>query len=245
VPAEEIAEHLRNMRPKIAERFPGVSLTDEAIDFLSTRTDGDVRFALSVLEQCLAIKGEGDLTAEDIAEGAGKLLAYDRNGENHYDNISAMHKSLRDSEGDAAIYYIGRMLAGGEDPRYIARRMINFAAEDVGIGDPQALVLANATYDVCEKMGMPEAELPLCELAYYLAAAPRDNRVYVAMKKMQQDVRDHGNLPIPMHLRNAPTGLMEELGYGKGYEYAHNLPNKKSSQEHFPKGLEGRKYLEG
>lgn len=198
-----------------------------------------------MLEQCLAIKGEGELTETDIAESAGKMLAYDRNGENHYDNISAFHKSLRDSDGDAAIYYLGRMLAGGEDPRYIARRMLNFAAEDVGLSDPQALVLANAVYDVCEKMGMPEAELPLCEVAYYLAAAPRDNRVYLAMRKMQKDVREHGNLPIPMHLRNAPTELMREMGYGKGYEYAHDLPGKKSSQEHFPKGLEGRKYLEG
>lgn len=170
-------------------------------------------------------------------------MAYDRNGDNHYDCISAMHKSLRDSDGDAAIYYVGRMLAGGEDPRYIARRMLNFAAEDVGLSDPAALGYANTAYDVCEKMGMPEAELILCWLAYYLARAPRDNRVYAAMQKMRKDVAEHGNLPIPMHLRNAPTSLMRDLGYGKGYEYAHDLPEKKSSQEHFPKELEGRKYL--
>ncbi len=241
---DDIARFLKNSKATIEARYPNVTVSDAAIDFLSDKTDGDLRFALSVLEQCLAVKGEGELSAEDVAEGAGKVLAYDRNGDNHYDCISAMHKSLRDSDGDAAIYYIGRMLAAGEDPRYVARRMLNFAAEDVGISDPQALLIANAAYDVCEKMGMPEAELVLVNAAYYLAAAPRDNRAYIAMKRMQQDIREHGNLPIPMHLRNAPTTLMKDLGYGKGYEYAHNLPGKKSDQEHFPKGLEGRRYFD-
>ena len=154
-----------------------------------------------------------------------------------------MHKSLRDSDQNAAIYWIGRMLAGGEDPRYIARRMINFASEDVGISDPQALLLTNAVYDICEKMGMPECELPLMEVAVYLARAPRDNSVYMAMKTMQQDVKRYGNLSVPLHIRNAPTKLMKEVGYGQGYEYAHNLPNKKSSQEHFPEELQGHNYF--
>jgi putative ATPase len=146
-----------------------------------------------------------------------------------------MHKSLRDSDGDAAIYWIGRMLAGGEDPRYIARRMINFASEDVY--DQTAMILANATYDICEKMGMPECELPMMNTAYYLAGLPKDNRVYMAMQAMHKDVREYGNLPVPLHLRNAPTELMKEAGYGRGYEYAHDLKEKKSKQEHFPEEL--------
>ncbi len=151
-----------------------------------------------------------------------------------------MHKSLRDSDGDAAIYWIGRMLAWGEDPRYIARRMINFASEDVF--DPTAMILANATYDICEKMGMPECELPIMNTAYYLADLPKNNSVYVAMKAMQADVREYGNLSVPLHLRNAPTELMKDAWYGKGYEYAHDLKEKKSAQEHFPEELKGRKY---
>lgn len=138
---------------------------------------------------------------------------YDQDGEEHYNLISAMHKSLRDSDGDAAIYWIGRMLAGGEDPRYIARRMINFASEDVY--DPTAMILANATYDICEKMGMPECELPMLNTAYYLANLPKDNSVYMAMQAMHQDIREYGNLGVPLHLRNAPTELMREAGYGK------------------------------
>jgi putative ATPase len=138
---------------------------------------------------------------------------YDQDGEEHYNLISAMHKSLRDSDGDAAIYWIGRMLAGGEDPRYIARRMINFASEDVY--DAQAMILANATYDICEKMGMPECELPLLNTAYYLSDLPRDNRIYRAMQAMHDDIREFGNLGVPLHLRNAPTELMKEAGYGK------------------------------
>lgn len=165
---------------------------------------------------------------------------YDQDGEEHYNLISAMHKSLRDSDGDAAIYWIGRMLAGGEDPRYIARRMINFASEDVY--DSQAMILANATYDICEKIGMPECELPLMNTAYYLSDLPKDNRIYMAMKAMQKDVKEYGNLGVPLHLRNAPTGLMREARYGKRYEYAHDLDTKKSAQEHFPEELRGRKY---
>ncbi len=124
-----------------------------------------------------------------------------------------MHKSLRDSDGDAAIYWIGRMLVGGEDPRFIARRMMNFASEDTY--DPSLIILTNSVYEICEKMGMPECELPLLNAAYTLADAPKDNRIYMAMKAMHDDIREYGNLGVPLHLRNAPTGLMKEAGYGK------------------------------
>jgi putative ATPase len=133
---------------------------------------------------------------------------YDQDGEEHYTLISAIHKSLRDSDGDAAIYWIGRMLAGGEDPRYIARRMMNFASED--IYDIQAIILTNSIYEICEKMGMPECELPLLNAAYYLAGVPKDNRIYKAMQAMQSDIREYGNLSVPLHLRNSPTALMKE-----------------------------------
>jgi len=165
---------------------------------------------------------------------------YDQDGEEHYNLISAMHKSLRDSDGDAAIYWIGRMLAGGEDPRYVVRRMINFASEDVY--DPQAIIFANSVYDICEKMGMPECELPILNLAYYLADLPKNNAIYMAQHAMHADIREYGNLGVPMHLRNAPTALLKDAGYGKGYEYAHDLKEKKSMQEHFPPELRGRKY---
>jgi putative ATPase len=213
----------------------------------------DLRNTLNLLETACILQWEWELTREIILEAGGKSLAYDQNGEEHYNLISAMHKSLRDSDGDAAIYWIGRMLAGGEDPRYIARRMMNFASED--IYDTHAIVLTNSVYDICEKMGMPECELPLLNCAYYLALAPKDNRIYIAQAMMHRDIQEYGNLWVPLHLRNAPTALMKEAGYGKWYEYAHDLPDlphekggqrgvKKSEQEHFPEELKGRKYRE-
>ncbi len=201
---------------------------------------GDLRNTMNLLETACILQWTWELTRENILEAGSKSLMYDQDGEEHYNLISAMHKSLRDSDGDATIYWIGRMLAGGEDPRYIARRMMNFASED--IYDPQAIILTNSIYDICEKMWMPECELPLLNVAYYLANAPKDNRIYIAMQSMHSDIREFWNLWVPLHLRNAPTGFMKEAGYGKWYEYAHNLESKKSEQEHFPEELKGRKY---
>lgn len=201
---------------------------------------GDLRNTLNLLETACILQGEGELTREIILDAGSKSLLYDQDGEEHHNLISAMHKSLRDSDGDAVIYWIGRMLAGGEDPRYIARRMMNFASED--IYDFQAIILTNSVYEICEKMGMPECELPLLNCAYYLADAPKDNRIYLAQAAMHRDIREFWNLDVPLHLRNAPTELMREAGYGKWYEYAHNLESKKSEQEHFPEELKGRKY---
>ncbi len=203
--------------------------------------NGDLRNTLNLLETACILQGNGVLTRESVLEAGSKSLNYDANGEEHYTLISAMHKSLRDSDGDAAIYWIGRMLAGGEDPRYIVRRMMNFASED--IVDTHAIVLTNSVYDIVEKMGMPECELPILNAAYYLANAPKDNSIYMAMKAMHDDIREFGNLNVPLHLRNAPTTLMKEVWYGKWYEYAHNLESKKSEQEHFPEELRGRKYM--
>ena len=224
----------------IESRFPNISLDDEALKLISEIGDGDLRNTLNLLETACILQQEGKISREIILESGNKNLNYDKNGEEHYNLISAMHKSLRDSDGDAAIYWIGRMLAGGEDPRYIVRRMMNFASEDVF--DPQAIILANSVYEICEKMGMPECELPILNLAYYLADLPKNNAIYLAQMAMHEDLQNFGNLAVPMHLRNAPTKLMKDIWYGKNYEYAHDLENKKSDQQHFPDELVGRKY---
>lgn len=213
---------------------------ENPLKLIANLGNGDLRNTMNLLETACILQGEWILTRENILAAGSKSLMYDQDGEEHYNLISAMHKSLRDSDGDAAIYWIGRMLAGGEDPRYITRRMINFASEDVY--DAQAMILANATYEICEKMGMPECELPMLNTAYYLAGLPKDNRVYMAMQAMHDDIKNFWNLNVPIHLRNAPTALMKEAGYGKWYEYAHNLKERKSSQEHFPEELRRRKY---
>lgn len=236
---EDILIFLEKNMEKISERYPRISW-GMRIWLIANLWWGDLRNTLNLLETACTLQGEGELTREIILEAGGKSIAYDRDGEEHYNLISAMHKSLRDSDGDAAIYWIGRMLAGGEDPRYIARRMMNFASED--IYDTQAIILTNSVYEICEKMWMPECELPLLNAAYYLAEAPKDNRIYMAMQSMHGDIHSYGNLWVPLHLRNAPTALMKEIWYGKWYEYAHNLESKKSEQEHFPEELKGRKY---
>lgn len=225
---------------RIQERYPDIVFTASILPLIAKLWNGDLRNTLNLLETACILQWSGELTRETILEAGSKSLNYDQDGEEHYNLISAMHKSLRDSDGDAAIYWIGRMLAGWEDPRYIVRRMMNFASED--IYDPQAIILTNSVYDICEKMGMPECELPMLNAAYYLANASKDNSIYRAMQSMHSDIHEYGNLWVPLHLRNAPTWLMKEAGYGKWYEYAHDLTDKKSTQEHFPEELRGRKY---
>jgi len=150
---------------------------------------------------------------------------------------------MRSSNPDAACYWTGRMLAGGEDPLYIARRMLRFASEDIGNADPQAVILANAVYESCQKIGMPECEVFLMQLAIYLSNAPKDNTAYRVEGEIKVDIEKYGNLPVPMNIRNAPTKLMKEIGYGKGYEYDHDLPSKKSNQQCMPDKLKNRKYI--
>ncbi len=238
---EEVVIFIEKNMSRIQERYPKILFGNtEILTLIAKLWNGDLRNTLNLLETACILQWEWELTRENILEAGSKSLMYDQDGEEHHNLISAMHKSLRDSDGDAAIYWIGRMLAGGEDPRYIVRRMMNFASED--IYDTHAIILTNSVYDICEKMGMPECELPILNAAYYLANAPKDNSVYMAMQSMHADIREYGNLWVPLHLRNAPTPLMKEAGYGKGYEYAHNTPEKKSKQEHFPEELRGRKY---
>jgi putative ATPase len=166
-----------------------------------------------------------------------KALLYDKEGEEHYNVISAFHKSLRGSDPDAALYWLARMIEAGEDPLYVARRMVRFASEDVGMADPQALGVALGSMEAFHFVGLPEGELALAEAAVYLATAPKSNAIYTAYESAKRDVAKKGALPVPFPIRNAPTRLMKELGYGRGYRYAHDYPEGLVEQEYFPKDL--------
>lgn len=211
--------------------------------------NGDARTALNVLELAAFLgkkKGnEIEIDLETIKEATHKKsLRYDKDGEEHYNIISALHKSMRDSDADASVYWTMRMVEAGEDPKYIIRRMIRFASEDIGNADPQALVVATAAKTAVEFLGYPECNTALVQTAIYLAKAPKSNAVYSALNKARDDIERTGNLPVPLHLRNAPTKLMKDLNYGKGYKYAHDFKDAKVEQEHFPDELKGRKYFE-
>jgi putative ATPase len=227
-----------------------VEVTPEALAFLAGACDGDARTALNVLELAvvtLAPDPEGGPTRrlglEAMQEAfARKGLLYDRAGEEHFNIISALHKSVRNSDADAGLYWLARMLEGGEDPLYIARRLVRFASEDVGLADPQALVLAMAAQQAVHFVGMPEGALALAELVVYLAAAPKSNAVYRAYGEAAQDALTTRAEPVPLQIRNAPTGLMKGLGYGAGYRYAHDDDEGVSAMECLPDGLRGRRY---
>jgi putative ATPase len=222
-----------------------LTLTPEAREFLIQQSQGDARVALNTLETAatLARKNHKDIDLSEVQEALQKkTLRYDKAGEEHYNVISAFIKSLRGSDPDAALYWMMRMIEAGEDPLFIARRMIIFASEDIGNADPQALQVAVAAKDAVHFVGLPEGRIPLAQAVTYLATAPKSNASYKAMLAAANDVQAQGALPVPLHLRNAPTPLMEKLGYGKNYKYAHNFPDHIVEQEHMPKELEGRKY---
>jgi putative ATPase len=216
---------------------------DETLKSLAEISNGDIRFALNSLEIAAGLTTDGNITKDIIEKTIQKTLRYDRNGEEHYNIISAVHKSLRSSNATAAVYWIMRMLETGEDPLYIARRLIRFASEDIGNANPNALLLANVVYDTCHKIGMPECNVALAQLAQYLANSKKDNSAYTAIHKAKEDIKKYGNLPVPLHFRNAPTKLMKEIGYGKDYQYDHDLDNKKSNQQCMPDRLKNRDYF--
>ncbi len=224
----------------------GLQITPEARDFLIQQSHGDCRVALNALETAALLAKKKHIKAipvECVQEALQrKPLLYDKAGEEHYNVISAFIKSLRGSDPDAALYWLMRMIDAGEDPLFIARRMIIFASEDIGNADPQALQLALAAKDAVHFVGLPEGRIPLAQATTYLATAPKSNASYKAMLAAGQDVDAHGALPVPLHLRNAAMPLMEKLGYGKDYQYAHNAPNRIVTQEHLPQELQGRKY---
>jgi len=227
-----------------------LGVESEALDFLVKVADGDARAALSGLElgvSMIAGVENDDSAVTPLKLDVGTLsnalqqrsLRYDKSGEEHYNLISAFHKSLRGSDPDAALYWLERMLSGGENPFYIARRMVRFASEDVGNADPRALGVALDAMEAFRFLGHPEGELAIYQAAVYLATAPKSNRLYAASKVVKKVIRETGSLPVPIHIRNAPTRLMKDLGYGKGYKYAHNYEDGFVSQEYLPDSLRG------
>jgi putative ATPase len=223
-----------------AERAVGhaLPLDPDARARLIELADGDGRYLLNMVENLADLPPEPLLDPAALAQILQRRMPlYDRQQEAHYNLISALHKAVRGSDPDATLYWLARMLAGGEDPRYIARRLVRMAGEDVGLADPQALILAIAASQAYEQLGSPEGELALAECAVYLACAPKSNAVYLAFGEAARAARDSGSLMPPMHVRNAPTRLMKELGYGGGYEYDHDAPERFSGQNYFPDGM--------
>jgi putative ATPase len=226
----------------------GVEVSEDALAHLARQADGDGRVALNALELAVAAtkpeeKGIIHIDLETV-EGAmqKKALLYDRMGDEHYNIISALHKSLRGSDPDAALYWLARMLEAGEDPLYVARRLVRFASEDIGNADPQALTVAVAAKDAVAFIGMPEGDLALAQAAVYLATAPKSNSIYTAYQKAKEDVRSDSTPPVPLHVRNAPTRLMSELGFGEGYKYPHDFDDGLAEQDYLPLAMKGRQY---
>jgi putative ATPase len=219
---------------------------DDAVALIATEADGDARRALTVLEASATHVGSGGHITVPVARDAlqKRFARYDKAGEEHYNLISAYHKALRGSDPQGALYWLARMIDGGEDPMYIARRTVRFAAEDVGLADPEALRLAIAARDAYHFLGSPEGELALAEAAVYLATAPKSNRVYEAWNEAMRLARESPAEPVPLHIRNAPTKLMKELGYGDGYQYAHAVPEAYIPQEYLPERLRGTRLYE-
>ncbi len=225
------------------ERF---SADDEAINAIAILANGDARTALNILELALRGTKPGEpITKSTIEQASQKTFLYDKGGEEHYNIISALHKSLRNSDADAALYWLARMLEAGEDPLYIVRRLVRFASEDIGLADPHALRIALDAKDAYNFIGLPEGKLAIAQCVIYLAAAPKSNSVYTAYDSVVHDVENTRNDPVPMHIRNAPTGLMKGLGYGKGYQYAHDVEGKVADMDCLPESLKGRKYFHG
>ena len=229
-----------------------IELNKREVDLQETEamfrySGGDARKLLNIIEILHNAQPEGRLMINNdvvTARLQQNPLAYDKNGELHYDIISAFIKSIRGSDPNAAIYWLARMIAAGEDPKFIARRLVISASEDIGLANPNALLLANACFDTIHKIGWPEGRIPLAETTIYLATSPKSNSAYMAINNALELVEETGNLPVPLHLRNAPTKLMKELNYGKEYQYAHDFPNHFVAQQYMPDALQGTKLWE-
>ena len=226
-----------------------VDVADDTLRKIAVYANGDARHALGTLEAAVSnAEPRGDrlvISDEVLAQCIGrKALMYDKHGEEHYNVISALHKSMRNSDPDAAVYWLARMLEGGEDPLYIARRCVRFASEDVGLADPNALLLANAVWDACHNLGVPECNVHLTQIVVYLALAPKSNAMEAAYLRAASDAQTRMAEPVPLNIRNAPTRLMKELDYGKGYTYAHDTDEKIARMTCLPESLEGRRYYE-
>ncbi|MCP4994970.1 MAG: replication-associated recombination protein A [Gammaproteobacteria bacterium] len=224
----------------------GLTLTPDARRLLAEAADGDARRALNLLEIASDLATNDQIDEESVKEViTGTLRRFDKGGEAFYDQVSALHKSVRGSSPDAALYWFCRMIDGGCDPLYVARRVVRMASEDIGNADPRGLTLALNAWETQERLGSPEGELAVAQAVLYLASAPKSNAVYTAFKSAMADVKQSGSLEVPIHLRNAPTRLMKELGYGKAYRYAHDEPDAYAAGEHyFPDELEPRHYYQ-
>ena len=217
-----------------------ITISKKDLQFLAEISDGDARTALNTLEFASGISNK--ISRQTIKEALQKFITYDKNGEEHYNIISALHKSMRGGDADAALYWLVRMLEGGEDPLYIARRIIRFASEDIGTANSLALNQAVAAYQACHYIGMPECNLNLAQAVVYMAKSKKSNKLYTAYQQAVNDVKKYGNLPVPLHIRNAPTKLMKDLNYGKDYKYSPEF-DYQENQEYLPEKLKNRKYL--
>ncbi|MDH3272782.1 MAG: replication-associated recombination protein A [Gemmatimonadota bacterium] len=223
-----------------------VEVADDALRFIAEASDGDARRALGVLEAATRIAGPGGSVGREEAREAlqHRFATYDKGGEEHYNLISALHKSIRGSDPDAALYWLARMIDGGEDPLYIARRLVRMASEDIGLADPSALGVVVAARDAFHFLGSPEGELALAQAAVYLATAPKSNRTYTGWKDAMKRAKETPSAPVPLHIRNAPTGLMKDLGYGGGYRYDHEEPEGVAEQEYLPDSVRGERFYD-
>ncbi len=242
------------LKRALADRERGLgemnlAASDDVLKRIASYTSGDARSAYNVLEVAgglaKAAEGSGEITDDMVRDALQKrILLYDKSGEEHYNLISALHKSVRNSDPDAALYWLGRMLEAGEDPLYVARRVVRMAVEDIGLADPNALSLCMAARDAVDFIGMPEGNLALAQAVVYLSVAPKSNALYTAYGNVQQDVEQTAADPVPLHLRNAPTALMKGLGYGRGYEYAHDVEGKVADMQCLPDNLRNRVYYQ-
>jgi len=224
-----------------------VELDDDTLELIAAYANGDARVALNTLEMAVINSETKDKVAQVKADDVRQLLntkslRYDKNGEEHYNIISALHKSMRNSDTDSAIYWVMRMLDGGEDPLYIARRLVRFASEDIGLADTNALNVAINAFQACQFLGMPECNVHLVETVIYLSVAPKSNAVYKSVLAAEKDIKKYGNLPVPLQIRNAPTKLMKNLGYGKDYELAHNYQDKLTTMKTVPEEIKDSQY---
>ena len=234
----------------------GIEIDEEALNFLAQMSNGDARTALNILDYGAQLsfspeiqkkekehQGKVIINLDIIKEAFQKsFLRYDKDGEEHYNIISALHKAMRGSDADAALYWLARMIEAGEDPLYIARRLIRFASEDIGLANSRALEQAVACYQACFYIGLPECKLALAQAVVYMSKCKKSNALYLGYKKAKEDIKKYGNLSVPLHIRNAPTNLMKNLGYGKNYKYSPDY-DYQEDQEYFPEELRGKKYL--
>lgn len=245
---EDLTELLKNaLKSPKGFGYLTIDISDEMVAGIARFANGDARTALNILEMAVSngeISADKTTVTPEVLEQcmSRKSLLYDKNGEEHYNLISALHKSMRNSDPDAAVYWLARMLEAGEDPLYIARRLIRFASEDIGIADSNALTLAVSAYQACHFLGMPECNLNLAETVIYLSLAPRSNAVYMAYEHAKADALNMLSEPVPLVIRNAPTGLMKQLHYGEGYVYAHDTEEKIARMDCLPESLKGRRY---